>query len=152
MPQTILTPPPLTEMLANKYGFGNRPWTTWFSSLYKKLGGAGNVGNFYLQTIIDDISVNSSVYVPVPINSYLVQVWCINATTTTFSDETIDILNDAGSTIATITVPLGSPPGTVSTATLSSSNSFSKGDTLKLISTGASTTASVGAFTMAFTH
>ncbi len=152
MPVTILTPPPLTQPITIRNGFGNRPWTTWFSSLYKKLGGAGNVGNFYLPHRIDDISVNTTVYLPIPINCYLDQIWVINNATITFTDEVIDVVNNAGSTIKTLTIPVGSPAGTVISEQLTISNAFSRGDKLRLVSHGDSTTSAVGIFTMAFIH
>lgn len=151
MSNTIITPPPLTQQVVVGKGFVNRIWGTWFSLLYSKLGGA-NVGSLFLTARMDDVSVLNTLFIPVPVNCNLLEVYCTVQGSVTGADEVININNNAGSTLGTLTIPLLSPAGTVVSKSFTNNNAFVKGTNIRLTSQGLSGGSVNGLFTIIFNY
>ena len=136
-----LAGPPLTSQTVVSQGFITRRWGQWFSSLYTKLGGKQALGTYSLTVKIDDISIPSTVYLPVPADGLVRSVYSVIQGTITTNPEVITVRNPANSAIGTITIAANDVAGTVDSVDITTNNIVSQGDKISLVSTGDSTVA-----------
>ncbi len=149
---TRLAGPPSTSQMVVSQGFITRRWGQWFSSLYTKLGGKEALGTYLLSVGIDDISVPSTVYIPIPHDGLIRDVYSVIQGSVVANPETITVRNPTNASIGTITIAAGDVAGTVDSVEITSNNIVSTGDKMSLVSTGDSTSAVAAWFTIVIEH
>lgn len=143
-----LAGPPSTSQMVVSQGFITRRWGQWFSSLFTKLGGIQALGTYYLTLRIADISVASTVWLPIPADGLIRSVYSVIGGTIVTNPEVITVRNPSNSSIGTITIAAGDTAGTVDSVDITSNNIVSQGDKISLVSTGDSTSAVEAWFTV----
>lgn len=143
-----LAGPPLTSQTVVSRGFVTRRWGQWFSSLYTKLGGKQALGTYSLTVKIDDISIPSTVYLPIPADGLIRTVYSVIQGTVTTNPEIVTVRNPSNSAVGTITIAASDPAGTVDSVDVTTNNIVSQSDKISLVSTGDSTVAVAAWFTV----
>jgi hypothetical protein len=110
------------------------------------------VNQLVLTAEIEDVSTASSVYLVLPCACTLTKVYTVLQAAITLADSTITVRDHGGSSAGTITVAnAGSAAGDIDSLTVSSNNTFTSGQRVRVQTDGASTDTAKLFITLVFT-
>lgn len=102
-----------------------------------------NVNKTALTAVIDDVSTSGLIYIAMPFDCTVEEVYSVLGNAITVADATVTCRNHGGTSMGTLTISYsGSAAGDVDQLTPASNNTFSVGEHMSIETDGASTTAS----------